>query len=100
LFSDLLNHLSSSGFNILDKWKKYKYDVRDLDIFEKHLLRIMKLDISYIFDKLPIRFVNNYDSLEEDYQCSVPQLVFDHILDDYTVQLIYKYKMKNALTDE
>jgi len=96
LFDDLCNHLHASGFDIFDKWENYKDEVKNLEIFENHLLETMKLNISKIFDKLPIRFVNDYTSLYSDYQCSIPRLVLDHILKDYALDL----RMKNAQTDE
>jgi hypothetical protein len=96
LFDDLCNHLHASGFDMLDKWENYKDEVKNLEIFENHLLEMMKLNISNIFDKLPIRFVNDYTSLYSDYQCSIPRLVLDHILRDYALDL----RMKNAQTDE
>jgi hypothetical protein len=96
LFDDLCNHLLASGFDILNKWENYKDEVKNLEILENHLLEMMELNISEIFDKLPIRFVNNYTSLYADYQCSIPRLVLDHILKDYALNL----KMKNAQTDE
>ncbi|MCX6668823.1 MAG: hypothetical protein NTV25_03330 [Methanothrix sp.] len=100
LFDDLRNHLSASDFEVFDEWENYKDEVKDLERLEKRILDTLELNISQIFDKLPIRFVKNYDSLQEDYQCSIPQLVFDHILEDLTLNLIYAYEMRKAQTDE
>lgn len=100
LFDDLRNHLSASGFDVLDKWENYKDEVKDLERLEKRLLEMMKLNISQIFDKLPIKFVNNTDALSEDYQCSIPQLVFNFTLEEYTFDMRCSNAMKKARNDE
>jgi hypothetical protein len=48
---------------------------------------------------LPIVFVRNW-ILDEDFRCSIPQLVFDDILDKYILDYIYNRKLKEARTDE
>jgi len=100
LFPDLLDHLHASGFDISDKWENYKSKVKGLEISENHLMKMIELNISKIFDKLSIRFVKNFDPLREDYQCSIPLLVFGFAFEEYTLEIRYSNAVRKARNDE
>lgn len=98
LFSDLLNHLPESGFEVSDRWERYKNVIGELEKIEDHLMEMIEQNISQIFDKLPIKFVNN-SYLESDYQCRIPRLAFDFALEEYTFEIRYSHAVKKARDD-
>ncbi len=99
-FSDLYNHLPASGFDVLEKWEKYKKDIQDLDKFESDLSKMMQQDISKIFDGLELRFVESYNSLESDCQCSLPHLILRRAIESEVLNINAMVKLKNAETGE
>jgi hypothetical protein len=99
-FSDLCNHLPASGFDVLEKWQKYKKDVQDLDKFERDLSKMMEQDISKIFDGLELRFVENYNSLESDCQCSLPHLILRRAIEREVLDLNDSMRLEDAETKE
>jgi hypothetical protein len=96
LFSDLKNHLLISGFNVCDSWKRYKSNIKDLESFENDLLKTIEQNISEIFAGLPLKFVSNSRSMLDNYQCSIPQAMVNHYLDEYTYDLFLSSLLKKA----
>jgi|LDZT01.1.fsa_nt_gi hypothetical protein len=89
LYPDLSNHLPQSGFDVCRRWDQYKNEVKELDNAKKDLLSALEKAVSDIFADLQLNFVEYYDMSESfdsypsrlnDFDSSLPSLVFDHLL--------------------
>ena len=99
LFSDLCHHLSESGFGVYGRWESYKANVIKLDNMKYDLLNIIKSNISEIFVGLDLKFVNRSDNLN-DYECSLPMLLFNYLLDLKIHGKVGPLQIRNARTNE
>jgi hypothetical protein len=105
LYSDLINHLPQSGFDICSRWEKYKNDVNELDETKKYLLLILNKAVSDIFPDLALKFVEFYDFQRSydytpprlnDFECCLPRLIFERLLFDLDID----NELKTAKTRE
>jgi hypothetical protein len=73
---------------------------QDLESYENDLLKTIEQNISDIFAGLPLIFVRDSRSSLEDYQCSIPQVIINHYLEEYTYDLFISRYLKNASSSE
>ena len=80
LFNDLLVHLSSTGYDIDQRWKKYKKDVDELERDKGAALKLIEKSISDIFLGLKLTFVKRDIDLG-DFDCGFAYMIYRNLID-------------------
>lgn len=79
LFKDLLIHLSSTDYDIDQKWKKYKKDVDELERDKGAALKLIEKIISEIFLGLKLTFVKR-DTELGDFDCAYAYMIYKNLI--------------------